>query len=661
MRNLKVGTVEVFVSCRRIAVIVHDVDTNFTLSGLDRKGPSLGSGIKIVEKFASSAGVTVPDLYTRTVGSKEYYFAPSRESNITVVQVLKKITEDILMGFAWPRSMRWGKYNFTWIRPIKSITCMLGGEVVPVQFHHYSAANVTRGSGATSDFREITIGSAEEYVSLLRRNSIILSQAERRNIIKEQIAKIEAEHNFCVQVTDSLLDEVVGISESPNAMLGSFDEDFLRLPEELIKTVIISHQKVFPVYQNRKLLNKFIAVSSLANDAPVRGYERVITARLADAVSMVLIDTKIPLVDYAPKLKQLIFHKKLGSFSEKTGRIVALAKFVALWVPNASIIKVEKAAEIAKVDLLTTFVRDFPELAGFVGSYYLKLSGEDDCEIINALRDQYLPVDAADVCPAAPVTVTLALADKMDNLVGLISANEKVTSTRDPLGLRRAAIGILRIIIENNINVPLKVFLMKAIDLYPASLFRSLIDRISINPDEEKQRKSDVMMFILEFFSERLKALLLKQGVGIEVFNSVASNIEHPLLLKKKCVAIAVWLRLDSGIEFLKLHKRISGILETTDVQLKSKYNKKVFVSDEERMLAESFESFQGVFTKSLKNGDFEKALSELSGLAGPLTLFMDNVIINATDPELKRNRIGLLNTISETVSELCQFEVLCK
>ncbi|WP_448605750.1 glycine--tRNA ligase subunit beta [Neorickettsia risticii] len=660
-KDLSVGKIEVFTSCRRIAVLIDDVNSDPVNKKVDKKGPSVGSDLSVVERFATSMGTSASNLYIKSIGNKEYYFAPVVGKVLCIDEVMRQRTEDILRSFSWPRSMRWGNYSLNWIRPIKSIVCMLGKSVIPVQFHHYTAGAVTIGPHVDPALKKIKITSAEEYKSLLMKGDVVLSQFERENLIKAQISQLEAEHGFSVCVTEELLSEVVGITESPNVLMGSFPQSFLDLHECIVETVIVSHQKVFPVSKNGRLLNKFVVVSSISSNAPIRGYERVITARLADAASMVLIDSKTPLCELGPKLKQLIFHKKLGSFREKVQRVRALAKFIAFWVPNASIIKVEEAAELAKLDLLTTFVRDFPKLAGFVGSHYLNLGGETDVEIIDAVRDHYLPVDAADVCPNAPVTVTLALADKIDTLVGLISVKEKVTSTRDPLGIRRAAIGVLRIIIENKLDVPLQVFLMKAIDLYPSSLFFSLIKKIGASSDEEKQRKDDVVNFTLSFFSERLKALLLKSGVSQAVFAAVSGGITRPLVLTEKCIAISEWLKQADGAEFVQLHKRMMGILKGFSGSAKAKFSKKVLVLPEEVSLVQEFEVFQSLFCNALKERNFEMAFSRCADLLKPITVFMDSVLVNVEDPELRKNRIGLLLSISETLNELCDFEILSR
>ncbi|QHD65404.1 glycine--tRNA ligase subunit beta [Neorickettsia findlayensis] len=659
--DLSVGKIEVFTSCRRVAVLIDDVNSDLVNQKVDKKGPSVGSDLSVVERFATSMGTSTSDLYIKSIGNKEYYFAPVAGKVLCIDDIMRQRIEAILGSFSWPRSMRWGNYSLNWIRPIKSIVCMLGKSIIPVQFHHYTAGAVTVGPYVDPALQKIKITSAEEYQSILMKGGVILSQVERENLVKEQISQLEAKHGFSVCVTEESLNEVVGITESPNVLLGSFPQSFLGLHERIIETVIVSHQKVFPVSKNGRLLNKFVFVSSIASDAPIRGYERVITARLADAASMVLIDSKNPLCELGPKLKQLIFHKRLGSFSEKVQRVRALAKFIAFWVPNASIIKVEEAAELAKLDLLTTFVRDFPKLAGFMGSHYLSLCGETDVEIIDAVRDQYLPVDAADFCPTAPVTVTLALADKIDTLVGLISVKEKVTSTRDPLGIRRSAIGVLRIIIENKLDVPLQVFLMKAIDLYPSSLFFSLIKKIGAGSDEEKQKKDDVVNFTLNFFSERLKALLFKRGVSQAVFASVSDGITRPLVLTEKCIAISRWLKQAEGIEFVQLYKRMMGILRGFSDSAKAKFSKKVLVLPEEMSLIQEFEVFRPLFSNAVKERNFEMVFLQCTGLLKPITVFMDSVLVNVEDHELKKNRIGLLLSITETLDELCDFKVLSR
>jgi glycyl-tRNA synthetase beta chain len=660
--GISADNLKVMVTPRRIAVIISNIDEeNFSLNS-DLKGPKASIDKEILEKFLFSHKKTEDDLYIKQINGEKYYFIKNSESGHSIRNVLKNFVEKILYDYKWPQAMYWGDYKVKWIRPIRNILCMIDDEIIPIKFHHYNSNNKTFGNRILAANNEITIQNVNEYVNQLHDNYIILDQQQRRDIIIQQIKDIEKTKYVKTKIDEKLLDEVIGLVEWPYAILGRFKKEFLSLPEQLIITVIQKHQKCFPVFSENKITNHFIVIANFKNGSVISGYEKVISARLYDATSVVEHDRKLTLQQYVEKLDKITFHKKLGTFREKCQRIISLSKFIAIWVPNASIINVEKSASLCKADLATSIVKEFPELAGLMGAYYLSSTGKENNEILSAIREHYLPINAGDKCPVEPVTVTISIADKIDNLVGLIAAGEKINSEKDPLGLRRNAIAIIRTTLENKINLPLKVIIMKAIDLYPASLFVSIVQKITFKVDEEKQKKDEVIQTILDFLHERFKHILNKKGVDFKIFDTALDDLDHPLIVEQKCNDLAYFLKRKEAEEFLASLKRAVNILtKNNELKLKPKYKSKLFIENEEVKLAEIAETISEDIKELLKNNNFESALNALLELTIPLNQFMDNVMINCEAIDIRKNRFGLLVFVINVTEEVARFQYYLK
>ena len=654
------SNLQIFTTPRRIAILISNMPQKQQAKVVEKKGPAKNSSPETIAKFLLSNNKQNQDLYYKTVNNKEYCFIQTEHASIDVKDFLKESVEKILQNFHWPNPMRWGCGNLEWIRPIKSIACILDGELVPLQFYHYKSCKETFGNRILAKDKKLTIVNAEKYKELLKQIYVILDQEERKAIILDQVKNLEGQNKISVNINPKLLEEVVGIIEWPHCILGSFDKDFLQLPATLIVNVIEKHQKIFPVFCNEIITNKFVVVTNFNNDSVRAGYEKVISARLHDAKSMIEHDTKKNLQSYVEQLCQITFHQKLGSFYEKTQRITSLAKFISFWVPNASIVKVEKAAELCKADLCTSAVKEFPEMAGLIGAHYLELENEKDIEILSAIKSHNMPTGAEDGCPTEPAAIAISIADKIDNITGFFSVAEKITSAKDPLGIRRNTICVLRTILKNKIDISLRVVIMRSIDLYPQSLFCSLIEKIGFKPDEEKQRKNHVISLILDFLQERLGNLLEREGFDDAIISSSKEEMDRPVLMHTKCSAITAFVKTDNGKSFLNSIKRVYNILQKNKEfvsKIKQKYSRKIFVEQEEVLLADSVEDTSSMLDTFLKEDNFVQALTGLTKITSSLDIFMNRIMINCEEEDVKKNRFGLLLFLWSTLNASFKFE----
>lgn len=716
--NLKAESCQVFTGPRRITVLINNLPGEKLGDLLEIKGPPTTVGEEIVQKFLERNNKTIKDLYTKNIGGKggyEYYFLSIHKRDQSITEFIKNVTEKILHDCKWPKSMRWGNYYLRWVRPIISMLCLLDEEIIPIQFYHYKASNKTLGNRILSRNCEIIINNIQEYEQKLFQHFVIVSQGRRRSTIIEQIeqiAKSESSNSLKILKIDqeeTLLEEVVGLVEWPYAILGKFSQSFLRLPAKLVTRVLKHHQKIFPVYQltpqpqaDHALANYFLVIANFSleaensnnnsNNKPnnnsinnsdsnfsnnsnssnlaliTKGYEKVIAARLKDADSLIEHDLKIDLYNSAESLKQIIFHKNLGNLKDKIERVVSLSKFIAVWVPGAPIMKIEKAASLSRADLITSVVKEYPELQGVMGAYYLKIKQEEDQEILHALENYQLPVSAYDEIPRNnPIAITLSIADKIDTLVGLIISAEKIDSAKDPYGLRRYAIGILRVMLESNINLPLKVIVIRAIDLYPSDLFRGLvIEKLKIKAaSDERLTKNKAIAIVLEFLLERFRHILIAKGISSKIFDAVTKDLDRPLLVEQKCLAVLQFLRTREGEELISAYKRINNILikyreskENKDFpeDIRGRINKKMLLEPEELCLAQAIESITTELDNYLKKNRFSESCALLARLTYPLNNFMNSITVNCEAADVRKNRLMLLAAVAHNFSKIADF-----
>ncbi|WP_253300086.1 glycine--tRNA ligase subunit beta [Wolbachia endosymbiont of Chironomus riparius] len=648
--SIKFVSIEVFITARRIAFFVDNIscsETNDSKSEI--KGPNVNTARSALDGFLKKNQKSEESLFIRKVNNEDFYFIKKDNSSFNIKEFLKNQLEEMLKNFSWPKSMRWGITKERWIRPIKSILCILNGEIIPLSFAGITASNVTCGHRIFSKEKILTIKTPQQYFELLKENNVILEQNKRKSFILDQIHEFTANNGLQLEENDYLLNELTGLIEWPVVLFGKVNQEKSSgLPKEVILSIIHTQQKYLALSNGQKVLY-FVTVVSVSNDNVIAGYEKILEARLADAKFLISQDKKHNLDYYVNKLDSILFHASLGSIGEKVKRIKALSKYIAIWIPHASLIKVERTAHLAKADLATSIVREFPELQGIMGGYYANYFQEDK-EVVESIIDHYKPVGAKLECPTSPSTVTVSIADKIDSLVGLIGAGEKISGSYDHFGLRRISIGIIRVIIENDIHIPIKLLIDKSISLY--SRFTSNKDSISINKLNKLNRKK-ISELIFKFCLERFKVILKNKNIKPDVINSILckNNIDDLLTAEKQIVILNQYLNGEEGKQVIEIYKRISNIVkkaEKNDKIIRIPYSKRLLTENEEVNLSNYLTNSSESIKQAIKNNHFNLALNELLGFVPLVNQFMNSVKINCDSHVLRRNRLSLLdNTVS--------------
>jgi len=636
------STSEAFVTPRRLALVIDGLPEKQPDVKDERKGPQVGAPEQAVNGFLGSlGGLTLDDCEQREVKGKTFYFAVIEKKGEPTLDVLPGILDAALNGLPWPKSMKWGVGEKRWVRPLHNILALFGGELVGVAYEGVEANQHTFGHRFLNPGPVAVTGFAD-YRAKLAAAHVMLCPSERRAEIVSQAEALAEQAGLTLQPDEGLLQEVTGLVEWPVALMGSIDAAFMDLPAEVLTTTMRVNQKYFTLVDHAgKLAPKFITVANQAaddgGDAIRAGNERVLRARLADAKFFWDTDRKATLASRAPQLKDIVFHAKLGTVEEKVRRIAALTKFLTMnKVIPADEVQAYRAAELCKCDLVTGMVYEFPEVQGVMGRYYALNDGESEA-VAEAIAEHYSPLGPSDACPTAPVSVAVALADKIDTLVGFWTIDEKPTGSKDPYALRRAALGVIRLIIENKLRLPL-------LGVFAGAGGEAVADDL------------------LGFFADRLKVHLKGEGVRHDLIDAVfALGGEDDLVrLLARVDALSNFLGTDDGANLLAAHKRAANILRIEESKDGRSYadapDAKLYTQDEERALAEALADAGGK-ARGLAGGEkYEDAMAQLATLRAPLDAFFDAVMVNADDPDVRENRLRLLSEILSVTGEIADF-----
>lgn len=666
--KLDFSDIRTHVTPRRLTAIVEGLPTKIAATSEEKRGPRVGAPQNALEGFCRGNNISIDDLEERD----GYYFAVIKAEGGAVSPRLKAGIEQVLNQFHWPKTMRWGAHHLHWVRPLQNILCLFDGNVVPVKFGHLEANSHTFGHRFLNDNQPITVDNAKDYTEKLRKAYVLVDERERAFIIEKDATRLANKRELELKRDPGLVNEVAGLVEWPVVMLGGFDAKYLALPHEVPTTVMRSHQKYFALTEpDGTLAPQFIIVANTeAKDGGasiVAGNERVLRARLDDGQFFWDQDLKRPLAEWSEGLDDMVFHAKLGSVADKVERIKGLAQFLAVFVPHAGLEDVARAAQLCKADLTTGMVGEFPELQGLMGRYYAIAQGETDA-VADAIRDHYSPLGPSDDCPNAPVSITIALADKMDTLVGLFAIGEKPTGSKDPYALRRAALGVIRLILENGLRIPLKVMIDNAIAKYPNTVFKNVA-----KDDAETKGKwgragkirSGVSQELPEFFMNRLKVMLKDDGIRHDqieaVFNEGAEDDILRLVLRVR--ALHDFLRTPDGENLLAAYRRAANIVRIEEEKSKQRFDaapdSKHLEQAEEHALYESLEDIEPKIRQHLKQEDYTAAMAEVARLRQPVDAFFENVTVNADDRALRTNRLRLLSRIRTLLDDIANFELI--
>ncbi|WBT39488.1 glycine--tRNA ligase subunit beta [Hyphomicrobium sp. DMF-1] len=661
--GLAVGDAHSFATPRRLALAIEDVPAHSPAISEEKKGPRVGAPEQAVQGFLKSAGLaSLGDAeIVKDEKKGDYYVARIEKPGRPAAAITAEVVSSVLAKFPWPKSMRWGSGTFQWIRPLKSIICMIDGTIVPLEIAGLTASNATRGHRFHgNELFEVT--GFEDYAEKLAGHAVMLNAAERGEEIREQAEGLAAKAKLELIADEALLAENAGLTEWPVVLMGEFEKSFLEVPAECLITSMKTHQKCFSVRDPKtgKLANRFILVSNLtATDGGtqiVSGNEKVIRARLSDAKFFWEQDLKRPLDEMAISLEGITFHEKLGTQKERVERIKELAFQIAGAV-DADPQDARRAAELCKADLVSGMVGEFPELQGLMGRYYAEHAGAKP-EIARAIELHYKPKGPTDVVPKEEegdaVAIAVALADKLDTLVGFWAIDEKPTGSGDPYQLRRAALGVIRIVIENDLRVPLIHAFEQAIGHYKLGA--------AGNVTWAGQSVRSTSVDLLSFFADRLKVYLKDKGARHDLIDAVFSlgGQDDLALIVRRVEALGEFLKTDDGANLLAGVKRASNILSIEEKKDKASYtggyDLKLLKEKEELALAAAIESVKQDTVAAINVENFKGAMNALAELRAPVDHFFDKVTVNDADPTLRANRLKLLSEIRAATLTVADF-----
>ncbi len=627
-----------FATPRRLTLAISGLPARQQDRKEERKGPRVGAPEKAMEGFLKSTGLTVEQCETREDKKGEYYVAVMEKTGRGTDELIAEIVPDVIRNFPWPKSMRWGTGTLRWVRPLHSIVCTLDGEVVPFEIDGIKSGDTTYGHRFMGP-EAIKVRTFDDYMEKLERQKVMLDPEARAAHILEDAKNLAHAQNLELIDDEALLHEVAGLVEWPTALMGSIDDEFMEIPQEVLTSTMRANQKYLALKDPKtgNFAPRFIVVSNIepadGGAAVVNGNERVLRARFADARFLWDQDKKHTLEDFANKLDQVVFHAKLGTVAEKAERISKLAGELAS-VTGADKAKAELAGRLSKADLVSGMVYEFPDLQGIMGQYYALADGLEP-QVADAIAQHYQPQGPSDDVPQGHVAQAVALADKLDTLVGFWAIDEKPTGSKDPFALRRSALGIIRMVLEAELRLPL----------------------LSVFPNSAEQNAD-----LLSFFGDRLKVYLRDKGVKHDLVDAVFAlpGQDDLLLIVRRVDALADFLKTDDGANLAAGYKRAANILRIEEKKDKATYSgapdASLFESDEEKTLGAEIAVARDAAAKSVAQEDFAGAMAALAKLRGPVDAFFEKVTVNAEDDKVRENRLKLLAEIRTALHGVADF-----
>ena len=647
--GLASGQIQSFYSMRRLTIIVTNMKSETTEMVIEKLGPRINSPDNAINGFLRSNNIKSIDdcnILDDKKGKRYQYIetVPAKEA----MEILPPIIEEIILNFSWPKSMQWGNGSTRWVRPLRNIMAIIfenkSTNKLKINAEGLLATDYTFGHRFLKN-KKIYIKSPSDYFEALKNHLVIADQDERRKLILEQISKIETKYNISVIKDEKLLEEVSGLVEWPVALYAEFDKKFLDLPDEVLQTSMRSHQKYFSVAEKKtkKLTNKFILISNIQTSdkgsSVISGNQRVLSARLYDAKYFWDRDLAKPLIDNLGLLKSVTYHQKLGSLGAKVERIEYIAlelnKTLDLNLKTISI-----AVKLIKNDLLSEMVGEFPDLQGIMGSYYAVQQGYDE-DICNAIKNHYMPITARDEVPKSALSFTLSVADKIDTLIGFWSIGETPTGSKDPYALRRAGNGLIRNIIENELDFDLS----------------NLIERILQKSEYlKKQKNGSVRDELVNFMNERFRSYILDHEYDLRIYNAIRDDghfVNYYMTLSRIKI-LSQFMKTNNGISLLKALKRINNILDPSlQKSTFDEVDRNIFTSAVENNLYTGVEKLRKKKPGSNDITEIKKYLSDISILTSLINDFFEKIIVNDENKNIRSNRVSLLNSVIDLTSNI--------
>ena len=649
--GLTFDKIEWFAAPRRLAVKVLNLATQQPSKEIEKRGPAVsaafdaeGKPTKAAEGWARGCGITVEQAERIATDKGEWLVHRAKIEGQPTKNLLNDIVANALVKLPIPKPMRWADKTVQFIRPVHTVTMLLGDELIEGEILGVASARTIRGHRFLGE-KEFEIQHADQYPQLLREKGSVVADFNERKA--EILAKSQAKATALGGVADieeSLLEEVTSLVEYPNVLAAKFEERFLAVPAEALVYTMKGDQKYFPIYdKDGKLLPHFIFVSNINPEDPtaiIEGNEKVVRPRLTDAEFFFKTDLKQKLVDRLPRLETVLFQQQLGTLKDKTDRIEQLAGEIAKQI-GADEAKAKRAGLLSKCDLMTNMVFEFTDTQGVMGMHYARHDGEDE-EVAVALNEQYMPRFAGDELPKSLVASAVALADKFDTLTGIFGIGQAPKGSADPFALRRAALGVLRIIVEKNLPLDLEDLVKKS-----AALFG------------DKLTNQNVVADVVDFMLGRFRAWYQDEGIAVDVIQAVlARRPTRPADFDARVRAVSHFRTLDSAEALAAANKRVSNILAKADAAI-GEINLTACVEPAEKALAEAVLALRTEVQPLIAQGDYTAVLDKLANLRAPVDSFFDNVMVNAEDPALRQNRLAILNTLQGLFLQVADISVL--
>ncbi|KII78955.1 glycine--tRNA ligase subunit beta [Vibrio renipiscarius] len=638
---------------RRLALKIANLADSQADKIVEKRGPAVsaafdaeGNATKAAQGWARGCGITVDQAERMVTDKGEWLLFKQEVKGQPVKELVVAFAAKALANLPIPKAMRWGNSDIQFIRPVKTLTILLGDELIEGEILGVASARTLRGHRFMGE-REFTIDSADQYPAILEeRGKVMADYDARKAIILADAQKAAAAVGGTADLEDDLVEEVTSLVEWPVVLTAKFEEEFLKVPSEALVYTMKGDQKYFPVYDdNKKLLPNFIFVSNIESKEPrhvIEGNEKVVRPRLADAEFFFNTDRKSPLIDRLPQLETAIFQKQLGTIKDKTDRITELAGYIAEQI-GADVEKSQRAGLLAKCDLMTSMVFEFTDTQGVMGMHYATHDGEDE-QVALALYEQYMPRFAGDDLPSTGISSAVAMADKLDTIVGIFGIGQAPKGS-DPFALRRASLGVLRIIVENGYNLDLVDLIAKA---------KSLLG--------DKLTNANVESDVLEFMLGRFRAWYQDAGFSIDIIQAVlARRPTKPADFDQRVKAVSHFRELEAAEALAAANKRVGNILAKFDGELAAEINLALLQEDAEKALAESVEVMTEALEPAFATGNYQEALSKLADLREPVDAFFDNVMVMADDEALKTNRLTLLNNLRNLFLQIADISLLQK
>jgi len=645
--NLKYDNFEIYSTPTRIAACISGLPYKIKILPAEIKGPKVGVPEKVLENFAKSRSVDLSELYEKKTEKGNFFFVKIKGKEINSEEELVKCILKSLDEISWKKSMKWSDHEMSWGRPLRSILAIFGNKLLKFNYQHLEASNFTQIEENSTIITK-KISNFSEYKKILKSYSIILDHNEREKIINDKILSICKKKSFKVFINQTLLTEVSNLVDRPNILIAQFDKNYLKLPQEVIRSTLQTHQRYFTLVDHKdRISNEFVVVANKKDEKKLIkiGNERVVDARLSDASFFWEKDKSLNLIKQINKLKEVTFYENLGSVYEKTQRLRKMAYFISDQM-SINKEKVEIAASISKSDLVSGLVGEFPELQGVMGKYFAINQGFEE-DVARAISDHYLPNSISSPVSKKPISNALSIIDKLDTLVGFYLIDEKPTSSKDPFALRRAAIGFLRTIIENNLSIKISDLIYYSLKIY--------------SDQGVKQKNVKVIDDLTIFLRDRMKNILKEKKVRSDIIEaSISSHLNDNFLeLYKKTLIMNKFISKDLGKNAVSTFKRAYNILEQEKSVFKNGPDAVLFKYQEEKELFEKINNIRKIFTLKDDKKNYESHLKLLSETKLSTDKFFENVKVNDENKDLKNNRLELLQILCTTFNSFVDFSKL--